>query len=304
VRARLLLFCALFACEATGFDPEYLVNTLRVLAIQADAPVAQPGQAVHLTTLWADPNGAGRPVQWAWGTCVNPGSTQIPDCAAALRTLALGGDSFSATVPTDALDGVTVGEFGVVFAACAGTITLAPNAQNGAPVTCKDASGKVVGREGFVWGGTRITVFPGVTNQNPRIDSVSFDGAPWGPSDLPVLDACAEKHPEDCPASTRHVFSYTATPDSAESYDVGLGPQTEQLVGWFFVTQGSLDAGYASPLTADGGADDAGAPLSPPTFQMTFTPTLADPTQRLHVWLVLRDDRGGLSFTQREAVWR
>jgi hypothetical protein len=299
VRPWLLLGCALLACEATGFDPEYLVNTLRVLAVQADAPIAQPGQTVHLTALWADPNGAGRPVQWAWGTCLNPASTQIPDCAAALRTLASGGDSFTATVPTNALDGVVVGEFGVVFAACAGTLTLAPNPENGAPVTCTDASGDVVGRDGFVWGGTRITVFSGVTNQNPQIDSVSIDGAPWGPNDVPLLDTCAAKNTDDCPPSTQHVFSYTAPEGSAETYDVGLGPTTEQLIGWFYVTQGSLTAGYASPST-----DDAGAPVSPPTFDMTFTPTQADKNEPLHVWMVLRDDRGGLSFTERRAAWK
>lgn len=298
MRRALVVCCALFACEATGFDPEYLVNTLRVLAVQADAPFATPGQTVHLTTLWADPNGAGRPVQWAWGTCLNPGSAQLPDCASSLRTLALGGDSFSATVPSDALDGIVVGEFGVVFAACAGTLTLTPNAESGAPVTCTDASGKLVSREGFVWGGTRITLLPGVTNENPQIDTVSIDGAPWGPTDVPVIAGCAGKHVEDCDG-TSHLFSYTATADSDETYDVGLGPATEQLVGWFFVTQGSLTAGYASP-----DVDDSGAQVSPPTFEMTFTPTAFDRTRPLHVWMVLRDDRGGISFTERTLAWQ
>ena len=55
----LLLASTLFACEATGFEPEYLVDTLRVLAIQADAPFAVPNQTVSFTTLWADPNGQG-----------------------------------------------------------------------------------------------------------------------------------------------------------------------------------------------------------------------------------------------------
>ena len=299
MRRAVFLFCALFACEATGFEPEYLVDTLRVLAVQADAPIAAPGQSVHFTTLWADPNGAGRAVQWAWGTCVNPGSTQIPDCAAALRSLAFGSDSFQATVPEDALANVPVGELGIVFAACAGTLTLVPNAVNGAPVTCKDASGNLVGRDGFVWGGTRVTIAPGITNQNPLIDSIAIDGAPWGPGDRPVLETCALKHVEDCPASSQHVFSYTAPDGTAETYDVGLGPMTEQLVGWFYVSQGSLTAGYASPQT-----DDAGAPTSPTTFQMTFTPTLADPSRPLQIWFVLRDDRGGLSFAQRQAAWK
>ena len=298
-RVALAATCAALACEATGFQPEYVVDTLRVLAVQADAPIAAPGQTVRLTTDWADPNGLGRSVAWAWGFCVNPGSNQITDCAAALRSLAFGTDSYSATVPSDALAGAPVGELGVVFAACAGTLTLAPNAANGAPATCTDASGHLVGREGFVWGGTRVIVANGISNANPAIDSVAIDGAPWGANDVPALATCAEKTAEDCPLATQHVFSYTAPSGSAETYDVGLGVSTEELVGWFYVSQGSLTAGYASAAV-----DDAGAPIDPPTFQMTFTPTLADTSQPLRVWLVLRDDRGGLSFTERRAQWK
>ena len=278
---KLLLFAssAVLACEASGFEPEYLVDTLRVLAVQADLPLAAPGETVHFTTMWADPLGNGRPIAWAWGTCVNPGSTQIPNCAAALSTLALGTDSFSATVPADALDGVPVGELGVIFAACAGTITLAPNPDDGAPVTCTDSSGKAVGRDGFVWGGTRVTVVNGLRNENPGIDQVLVDGAPW-PASGAVLDP-----------NVTHALSYTTTAGSAETYDVGLGPTTEQLVGWFYVTQGKLDAGYASP-------DENGA------LDMTFTPPASDRTRPVHVYFVLRDDRGGLSFEDRSITWK
>ncbi|HEY2368877.1 MAG TPA: hypothetical protein VGH87_20920, partial [Polyangiaceae bacterium] len=235
---RVLLASVLFACEATGFEPEYQVDTLRVLAVQVDLPLAEPGESVHFTTMWADPNGLGRPISWAWGTCLDPGSAQIPDCAARLTTLALGTDSFSATVPMNALDGVPVGELGVVFAACAGTLTLVPNKATGAPVTCTNASG-VVGREGFVWGGTRVTVVKGLRNQNPIIDQVLVDGNPWGKNDAIVLDP-----------SVTHALSYTPADGSAETWDIGTGPITEQLVGWFYVSAGSLIAGYASPDAA------------------------------------------------------
>ncbi len=275
----LLGFCGVLACEASGFEPEYLVDTLRVLAVQTDLPIAQPGETVHFTTQWTDPNGNGRPIQWAWGTCLNPGSTQIPDCASALVSLGFGTDSFQATVPQNALDGVPVGEFGVIFAACAGTLTLVTNPNSGAPVTCKDSSGAIVGRDGFIWGGTRVTVVNGVRNANPGIDQIFIDGAEW-PKGGVVLDP-----------TVTHALSYTATAGSAETYDVGLGPTTEQLVGWFYVTQGALTAGYASP-------DDAGA------FDMTYTPPASDRTRPVHVFFVLRDDRGGLSFTDRQLTWK
>ena len=276
-----LLFasCVVLACEASGFEPEYLVDTLRVLAVQTDLPLAEPGDSVHFSTMWTDPNGNGRPITWAWGTCLNPGSSQITDCAAAMTSLSLGTDSFSATVPQNALDGVIVGEFGVVFAACAGTITLSPSPVTGAPVTCTDAGG-AVGREGFIWGGTRVTVVKGLRNQTPGIDQVFVDGNAWGKTDAIVLDP-----------SVTHAFTYTPTDGSTETYDVGTGPITEQLVGWFYVTQGTLVAGYASP-------DASGA------FDMTYTPPATGRTKPVHVWLVLRDDRGGLSYTDRSFSWK
>ena len=126
------------------------------------------------------------------------------------------------------------------------------------------------------------------------IDQVLIDGAPWAPGEVPVIETCAQKHVEDCPPSSQHVFSFTATPESIETYDVGQGPTQEQLVGWFYVTQGSLTAGYSSP----------DADVSPPTFDMAFTPTLTDPSKTLHLYMVLRDDRGGLSFTERQLAWK
>jgi len=303
MKRSLMIACAALACEPTGFEPEYLVDTLRVLAVEADVPFAAPGQAVHLTTLWADPLGNGRPVNWAWGTCLNPGGLQITDCAAALQSLTLGSDSFDVTVPTNALDGLPpsepIGELGVVFAACAGTITLAPNAANGAPVTCTDGTGAMVGRDGFMWGGTRIILVTGITNANPTIDKVFIDGSEWAPGFVWPIGACAATDPTQCLPSEQHDLAYTATADSAETYATPTGPETEELVGWFYVSQGTLTAGYAEP-----DEDDAGAPTTPETFEMSFAPTQSDETHPVHLWLVLRDNRGGLTFADRQFSWQ
>ncbi len=302
-RCTLAVACVTLACEATGFEPEYVVDTLRVLGVQADKPFAAPNDAVHLTTLWADPLGNGRPITWAWGTCLNPGSSQITDCAAALQTLTLGTDSFDVTVPPNALDGLPasapVGEFGVVFAACAGHLALVPNPQNGAPVTCTDDTGAYVNRDGFVWGGMRIVVVVGASNANPTIDKVFIDGTEWAQDFAWPIESCTATDPSNCPTTAQHDLAYTATADSIETYDIGAGPVSEQLVGWFYVSQGSLSAGYASPDT-----DDAGAIVSPPTFEMSFAPTRSDRSHPVHLWLVLRDDRGGITFTQRQFAWK
>ncbi|HSQ64828.1 MAG TPA: hypothetical protein VLM85_16505 [Polyangiaceae bacterium] len=293
-RALLALLLGSLACEASGFETESVVDTLRVLAIEADLPIAVPGETVHLSTLWADPLGNGRPISWAWGVCVNPGATQIPACAAQLRSLSFGGDAFDVTVPADALDGLPpsapIGEVGVVFAACAGTLTLVPNA-TGAPVSCTDAKGNAVGRDGFVWGGRRIIVVQGFRNQNPTLTKIFFDGVEWSPSYEPPIAPCAAKNVEGCPVDTQHVITYQMTQDSQETYGAGL---VEDVVGWFYVSQGSLADAYLRPDTS----------TSIPTFQTEYAPTLSDTAHPVQMWFVLRDDRGGVTFAQRRLSWR
>ncbi len=293
--SRVLLFSLLAgACEASGFEVEYRVDTLRVLAVQADLPVAAPGESVNLTTLWADPLGNGRPISWAWGYCVNPGSTQIPDCAARLRTLGFGTDGYSLTIPSDALDGLPpdapIGEVGVIFAACAGTITLAPNS-TGAPVSCTDGAGNPIGRDGFVWGGRRIIVVQGLRNANPVITKIFFDGVEWSPSFAPRIEACSAKDVGGCPPETQHVISYQMTPDSQETYGNGI---VEDIVGWFYVSQGTLDNAYTRPDSSGG----------TPTFQAQWAPTLSDTSHPVQMWFILRDDRGGVTFAQRRLSWQ
>jgi hypothetical protein len=303
VRKRFLLASLMLACEVSGFDSEYVIDTLRVLGVQADKPFALPGDSIHLTTFWADPLGNGRPISWAWGTCLNPGSTQINDCANALISLAAGTDSYDTTVPTNALDGLSpsepLGEFGIIFAACAGTIALVPNADTGAPVTCTDSTGAVVGRDGFIWGGMRVVVVEGETNANPTIDKIFIDGMEWAPGYAPPIQPCTQTNLGDCPSSAQHVLAYAATSDSIETYFNGTANVQEQLIGWFYVSQGSLTAGYASP-----DSDDAGAVSTPPTFEMQFAPTLSDTTHPVQLWMVLRDDRGGITFAQRQFAWQ
>ncbi len=298
MRRILVIACVALACEATGFEPEYLVDTLRVLAVQSDNPFAAPGQVVNLTTLWADPLGNGRTITWAWGTCLNPGGTQITDCANALQTLTLGTDSFQVTVPPNALDGLSepVGELGVIFAACAGTIALTFDPVNGAPVTCTDGTGAIVGRDGFIWGGTRLVVTSLETLSNPTIAKVFIDGMEWAPGFVQPIQSCASSDTTQC---IGHSLTYTATPDSLQTYQTPTGTETVELVGWFYVTQGTLTAGYSLADTTD-----AGTPVSPPQFDMVFVPTQSDLTHPVHLWLVMRNNLGGITFTDRQFSWQ
>src|SRR5215468_1314798 len=85
----LLLALLVTAC-GNDFDPSSRVNTLRVLAVQADLPYAHPGDTVSLVTLAHDPDG--RALDWGWAACDNPTDTSVLGCVEALRERAARGD--------------------------------------------------------------------------------------------------------------------------------------------------------------------------------------------------------------------
>src|SRR5690349_24975049 len=85
------LVVALSLAGCAQFDPGSRVTSLRVLAVQADRPYAQPGETVHLDALSHDPQG--RETTWAWATCVNPASALLEDCLAQLSVSA-GAEAF------------------------------------------------------------------------------------------------------------------------------------------------------------------------------------------------------------------
>src|SRR5438270_11067483 len=75
----ILSVSGLSACGA-DFDPGSRVTSLRVLAVQADLPFAEPGETVTLRSLSYDPQA--RTVNWAWATCVNPAASTVDACLA------------------------------------------------------------------------------------------------------------------------------------------------------------------------------------------------------------------------------
>ena len=59
---------ALSAC-GTQFKPETLVETLRVLSVQADPPEIHPGESTNLSILWGDPSRPGGTTTIIWVGC-------------------------------------------------------------------------------------------------------------------------------------------------------------------------------------------------------------------------------------------
>jgi hypothetical protein len=183
---------------AAGFEPISQVDTLRVLAVVADKPYAQPGDQVTLEMTYDNPSGAKPLVAWVAG-CVNPPGGQYYLCyeqlAPVLQSFASGqlppgvglGDTFTFTVPDmPGMQGIlsppactspsarSYGVAYVFFAVCNGTLGPAPSEGSGLagsfPIGCFDSMGNPLGENDFVPGYTQVYAFCDKrTNQNPRI---------------------------------------------------------------------------------------------------------------------------------------
>ena len=285
---------AISTCAPASFTPSSSVDTLRVLAVEADKPIASPGETVVLRALIADPAGSARGVSFSYATCTNPGSGEIPDCAAHLGPMqnasidADGNARFTIRVPDDALAGISpdlpVGTIGVVFAVCAGTFVNVPR-QTTAPIGCI-RDGSLVSREGFMWGMKRITVIVGARNRNPEIARVFFDQRRWDEGFEMTIDGCPPGDVSSCPPARQHSVVVQLRENSAEPY---LG-RTEDIVTYFFSSQGALrDDVVRSPSDL---------------YETIHAPVAPDPTRPVEMWFVVRDDRGGTSFTKRTARFR
>ena len=188
------------------FDPPSELHSLRVLAVQKDAPYAQPGQTVHLQMLWEDAsNERPRDVQIAWsGPCFDPLGDLYYGCFADPKAfssmLTLNSDSTSFVVPKDIItrrplaDDSKNAPYGltyVFFAACAGKLELAASPTADAlPIVCKDAAGKLLGADDFVAGYTGVYSFESFSNNNPVISGFEFNGKALAAADYCQDAAC------------------------------------------------------------------------------------------------------------------
>ncbi len=287
---------AVTACAAS-FDPGSRVTSLRVLAVHADQPFAHPGEEVHLDTLSFDP--AGRAITWGWATCVNPEEATVAGCFAKSGGLAIGSAStFSLTVPVDALDALPAEArdhalVGVVAVAC--PATLSPGAVTfGAdtyPFRCVDANGRELGLDEMEVGLRRITVRATDRNANPGIASVTWDGADWAEGDVKDVGACdtTGNSFDSCDAALAHAIDVTLTAGSIESGTDESGvPFTEQVVVQYFATEGIFE-------------HDVRTAAMPDTRWVARSSASGE---TLTMWILARDDRGGVTWATRQVKVR
>jgi hypothetical protein len=258
---RLVIFLLLIAasCGPAAFDPIGDLESVRVLAAKADKPYAQPGDTVTLTIDAFDArsglNAGGSPMKIYWlpFLCEDPVSDLYYACFASLVSSGSGGGGSGAFPPnldiTDLLPQGTTSTFtmpsdvitkhapveglpeqyGVVFSfamACAGrvkTLPIDPTSGNGqvVPIGCFDDQGNQLGPDDYVFTYMRVYAYETVTNANPEIDGVTFDGQTVDTNAGVVIQHCDDAIAGSCDGHSVNV----TIPDS--SWELATGSPTE-----------------------------------------------------------------------------
>ncbi len=181
---------ALAAGCGNDLEPGTRLIDFRLLAVQADKPYAAPGEEVKLQALVVEP--FGRPVSYAWTTCVNPIDSTANACLDTIVARAragvapvfrqgVGNDTFTFTVPGGALSSLpeqarSGAITGVLTVACPGTIRIGPfdtATASPLPFGCVDAAtGAYLPYERFAVGVKRIFVRARDRNPNPTLSAV------------------------------------------------------------------------------------------------------------------------------------
>lgn len=289
------------------FDPASRVTDFRLLAVQADKPYAAPGEEVQLTTLSHEP--FGRPITWAWTTCVKPDDTTVNACLAKIvQDARIGGgqlpvsvgpgrSTFKTVIPANVLDGVdprAAGNVlvGVLTVACPGELgveDLGTVTPGDLPFRCLDANTKeVLPYERYVVSVKRIYVRRTERNQNPVLAGVTWDGQPWAENDIKEVTPCSNDPVvsyADCSGGESHDLAVIVPPQSIEAGTSELGAAfKEDMVASYYATEGVFEF--------------SGRTVESPTTSWKARSAAAGKEQTL--WFVVRENRGGVSWTTRK----
>jgi hypothetical protein len=210
----------------------------------------------------------------------------------------------------------------VYFAACAGKLVAERDVDERLPVACVDPdSGKRLGQDRFVVGMTTLYSYEGLTTRNPelvdrrfvdsRINAPLSEQACSDTEACPSGFACSENHvclpsvpPCDEKTSHRcewHCFQFGVTKDSFRLFQtdgVALPSPTKSLWVDFFTNAGTLPDDSAFSLPPPGADDDTAR------HACLYWRAPSIPTENAHLWVVIRDDRGGVATWDQRVLVR
>lgn len=286
------------------FVPESVLASFRTIAVRAEPPEARPGETVVLDALVFDP--ASRAISVTWFACDPPAAegvltpcddTRVVEDLAAKRDPTSGGirevgTSTRATyVYAGDLGGALERRAIILHVARAGDETR-------------------ISRKEIV-----LSVSPS-PNHNPAIELIVVEGRPIGPTDL-----------GSARAGDSLELSGIVTSSSAEMFalrraDGSEAPHVEDVRLEWFTTQGRYGVDYrppsakpiidlfvdSGPPPPDVGPREGGGESSKDEFGMKVTLNLPKPDEvkddRLRVFVVVRDTRGGTDWEERGVVLR
>jgi hypothetical protein len=267
------------------------------------------------------------PVSWL-PPCINPKDDAYYNCfpqfASLAKTVSPGqdltpalttGTTFQFTMPADAVAGhpqtpgtPVVGGVPAFYGlavlfnlACTGHLELLPSDPSNAnpqalPVGCFDQQHNQLGANDFVFGFTTVyaydeSMLSQLSNTNPVIDSIDFDGTALTPASDGTYSAVTVTH---CEGSCKTLKIGPAVPSSSwelnpEAFDLNGKPLHEQIWADFYVSLGSLSDGarllYDATSGSLGGLGDTDDTFTPPNQAGTG-----------FLWIVVHDNRAGASW--------
>jgi hypothetical protein len=286
VKRAFFLALAVAACKPDLGPGDAILTTTRILAVKAEPAEAKPGTSATYTALVATPGGAmaGAPLGWAFCTAPKPvGENDVVSTACTSDPSSLvpagRGPSIVAATPSDACTrfgpnappggfrprdpDVTGGYYQPLRVDLDETSTAFVLAR----ITCDLANAPADAVEAF---GHAY-----VANANPALLPLSVDGAPIAGATFHA--GVAVTLTVSWPATSAETYAYY---DAATS---SVTTKRESLrVAW-------TASGGALATESTGRAEDDAATST----DDVWTPPAAGPA---HLWIVLRDSRGGVDF--------
>lgn len=259
-------------CQSFPDAPVTFVTGLRVLAMKAEPPAADPGEATSVSILAVDTSGGS--IEARWTACLVaplPGQAVNADCVdgragADIRPVGEG------LIVTTTMPDVSAEDLG------------APDASGGVylPLVAEVSSGQDIVHAVYR---LRLGSAGQPANANPKIAEVIVQGSAGASTPLDGASAT----PVDVGDSL--ALGVTFAPGSAESYTALDGtPTSEVLTTSWFSTAGTLSFEKTSETQ--------------PQTVLRLVDRLPAAGSTIDLWAVARDERGGADYVHRTLVLR